>query len=1003
MILVQTQLPQTEGQLVYTATNDITIDVFVTNVAEGYKEVPYTKFPTQQDQQYTYQLSRSTPQHFYETLSIAVLAPGQTIPTSKSQYILYETQILHNINYFKINLSAGESIWMYSWVGITSVTISESSSNSNGTSTVVTYTSSNGTVLILPSSSAVNGSLSTIDGDTILIYQNGVYIPTNNALGGPNLLKNSTGVNNLSYWTATNGWSTLNNTKPFLFNYASAGIGTLTQNVDISGSNQYVIGGYINTATAGGACSAIVTAYDSSNNNLGNIATISLPAGNTWTYLWSAGSSPSNTSYLQVTLQAYGSSSGTNISFARIKLEPGSSPSAWTFEEDVAIGLVEGDQVFDGDLLVNGNLTGSLYTNISATLGNQVPNLNQVNSIIQSTNATIDSQLNLISDNISTINNSINNISSDINNSENQITNLSSDIQNINSEVSVLQTDVNNLSSDIQNINSEVSVLQDNISNLSSDILETNITLQNNINTLSSNLSSSINNINNTLQELYNIDSSIQSAFNSFETNYTSSINNALLDISNLSSDVSNIDLAIQSVSNNLTTYIQTIDSEINNLSSDINIVDNNINNLSSELYTLSNNLTSDINSINNQLLALSPDSTAYIEIANLSSDLSTLEQEIASDNTNITMYINSGINNLSSGLVSNIINTSSELYTYITDVNSNLTLSINSIESNINNISSDLYNLTTDIETLNSEYNSIENNLTSLSSEYILLNNNILNLSSNYQIINNDVTNLSSLYLNIENLSSEYEILNIDIENLSAQINNITSQTSLNSTSDLTNITNQLIVIENQITNISSELYTISNSTINLQNVYTDLNNLSSEVATIFSMIDEIDNSTSTSPITLYPNQIAYINFTAARRIKLNIACSVGQRYVIEYTIDSTSANVGSGKNPDMLYINDKAIRNGFNYEEISDPYQMYVTANTGTYDGLCFGATSAYNAKMDIPINLTPYASGNSYDTYIHQFYTYAASSLSSWTSLGSLFLSQSNSGLVSIRRIL
>jgi hypothetical protein len=123
MIISQLEIPENQGQLIYTASQDISLSIIYTNISGGYTEIPYTKFPTQQDQQYYYQAARSTIQHFYRTISIAILTPGQTQPENKSQYIIYESQVLHDYNSFNIDLSTNESIWVFSPSGNIAMTL----------------------------------------------------------------------------------------------------------------------------------------------------------------------------------------------------------------------------------------------------------------------------------------------------------------------------------------------------------------------------------------------------------------------------------------------------------------------------------------------------------------------------------------------------------------------------------------------------------------------------------------------------------------------------------------------------------------------------------------------------------------------------------------------------------------------------------------------------------------------------------------------------------------
>ncbi|MEM3860422.1 MAG: hypothetical protein QW478_13675 [Candidatus Micrarchaeaceae archaeon] len=88
----------------------------MTLVAPGNIPTKYVNIPMQQDQMYTYALSKATNVTWDDTCDIALLPPGQTTPNS-SNYILYNSQIPHTINYIDLNLSTGESIYVCSYKG----------------------------------------------------------------------------------------------------------------------------------------------------------------------------------------------------------------------------------------------------------------------------------------------------------------------------------------------------------------------------------------------------------------------------------------------------------------------------------------------------------------------------------------------------------------------------------------------------------------------------------------------------------------------------------------------------------------------------------------------------------------------------------------------------------------------------------------------------------------------------------------------------------------------
>jgi len=153
----------------------------------------------------------------------------------------------------------------------------------------------------------------------------------------PNLLFNSSAEFGLAGWTPSGTWSTqlwFEWSPAFVFATASAS-GTLTsQSIPISAGATLTISGWVYNGGGGAAATVTVNALNSSGTVIGAVATLSLAAGQSWSYLSATGTTPANTAAVQVVLSGTGASTNPAVEFARLKLEPGSVPTPYSQEAD---------------------------------------------------------------------------------------------------------------------------------------------------------------------------------------------------------------------------------------------------------------------------------------------------------------------------------------------------------------------------------------------------------------------------------------------------------------------------------------------------------------------------------------------------------------------------------------------------------------------------------------------------------------------------------------------
>ena len=117
------QTPYSGTLYTNTGTSNIATILYVTCIGDN--NVPsYTyTIPMTDDDMYSVAMTRAKDIHFDDTCSIAVLPSGVTVPTSRTPFILFQSQITHSLNPVNINLGAGESIFIVSYQGYLAFTL----------------------------------------------------------------------------------------------------------------------------------------------------------------------------------------------------------------------------------------------------------------------------------------------------------------------------------------------------------------------------------------------------------------------------------------------------------------------------------------------------------------------------------------------------------------------------------------------------------------------------------------------------------------------------------------------------------------------------------------------------------------------------------------------------------------------------------------------------------------------------------------------------------------
>jgi hypothetical protein len=205
------------------------------------------------------------------------------------------------------------------------------------------------------------------DPNTVAVRDQNGNVQQKNVLGSinPNLLFNPTGRGGLNGWTPPSGtpatyiarMGTAGEGGYFLATTSSslsAGTSLKSTNIPAGAGQTYTVSGELYTSgQTSGTASIELRALDSSNNDLGVVATAQTTNGKSWTFVSASGTTPSGTSYLQVRLVLSAGSSTTNTGWRRIKVEIGSL--ATTFVDDNTLNVIQyAQQLFPSQFSTNG-------------------------------------------------------------------------------------------------------------------------------------------------------------------------------------------------------------------------------------------------------------------------------------------------------------------------------------------------------------------------------------------------------------------------------------------------------------------------------------------------------------------------------------------------------------------------------------------------------------------------------------------------------------------------
>ena len=208
------------------------------------------------------------------------------------------------------------------------------------------------------------------------------------AVGNPNLLFNSSAEFGTDGWTMAAGLSAQTDTV--------AGVGThfvnsgalsavtqtqTSQNIPAGAAQALNFSASINTAgVSAGTVTATLVAYNASNALLGAVATLSPANDETLSSYTGSGTTPANTTYVQVSLNLSGvTASAGGLSFQRMKVERGTSPSLYSTEAD----LIVVEDLANGAATNAGTLTGAETVPVSRGAGLLQTTLNTIATFVR--------------------------------------------------------------------------------------------------------------------------------------------------------------------------------------------------------------------------------------------------------------------------------------------------------------------------------------------------------------------------------------------------------------------------------------------------------------------------------------------------------------------------------------------------------------------------------------------------------------------------------------------
>lgn len=198
-----------------------------------------------------------------------------------------------------------------------------------------------------------------------------------------NLLFNSSANLGLTGWAQPSELSAVpfngqNNSAYFSYTGTTAAFSNSAQ-IPAANGESFTISGWVFNGGASGPNGFVLVAFNSSGTAISNFASVTIPAGTGWTYVYATGVAPSGTTHVSAQLFAPNpSASSTNIAWTRIKVELGSYPTPYSMEGDYNYnqygslpveGLTQANWTSAGLITASQGITGTGNT------GNLVPGI----------------------------------------------------------------------------------------------------------------------------------------------------------------------------------------------------------------------------------------------------------------------------------------------------------------------------------------------------------------------------------------------------------------------------------------------------------------------------------------------------------------------------------------------------------------------------------------------------------------------------------------------------
>jgi len=169
------------------------------------------------------------------------------------------------------------------------------------------------------------------------------------------------------------------------------------------------------------------------------------------------------------------------------------------------------------------------------------------------------------------------------------------------------------------------------------------------------------------------------------------------------------------------------------------------------------------------------------------------------------------------------------------------------------------------------------------------------------------------------------------------------------------------------------------------------------------------INLTSATADYMLQPGEVAYISFTSATSVPLNIATTNGTYYEMDLVSSNSVGTSSWGGGDIFLNPNNTTYSNAFNYNELA-----YITGGSSAVGGSStFSAFRIGWGFSDVECtigNFTTYKTVKGIDTdtgtvnspLMHVYGTQWNDTTTSWTSLGTITFPQQTSGYVLVRRL-